>query len=499
LTVCLSAAAFADEFSDCRTGTDLDRVITACTKLIESDGGYIDPSTVPKSLTIGTREPQIGALQLFLSRSGYAVGALDEVYGPATHHAATKAKRDLGLSTQELILHSIRQLSLSIAYYNRGMSRLNKGEDKQALPDFDQSIRLNPSFVEAYANRGVSYANSGQLDRAIADYDEAIRLNPYLAETYADRGVAHSAMGETQRAIEDYDRAIKLDPSLAEAYLNRADALLSEGDYDRAIADSNHAILLEPDLPGGYYNRAVGYAGKGDLVSATIDLRLVVRLFPEDALWRDRALARIAKIEEQQLQPASKQAEAATAAPRTVISDGGVVVTVSSALMNGEPITRIWMEGVIRKGDEKVFDKALLAGGGDPPIVFLNGLDGDVETAVAIGKAIHAKELVTGVVEHSICVSACALVWLGGRTRFAEPGVSIGFRPPGKAGESRQDRHSLVEAYLEQLGFRSGAVSYMSEMEADETRWLGPLDAMRFGIYYEEWDYALEPAGDVAG
>jgi tetratricopeptide (TPR) repeat protein len=500
LAVCVPVAASADEFSDCRTGTDLDRVIAACTKLIDNDGGYIDPSTAPKSLAIGSRGPQIGALQLFLSRSGYAPGALDGVYGSATQRAVSKARRDLRLSVQDLILHSIRQLSLSIAYYNRGSSTLSKGDEERAIPDFDQSIRLNPGFVDAYANRGLAYADGGQLARAIADYDEAIRLDPDLADTYADRGVARTAMGETDKAMEDFDRAIRLDPQLGEAYVNRADAHLHSEDYDGAIADSNQAILLRPDLPEGYYNRAGGYAGKGDLVNATIDLRLVLQLFPEDTAWRDRALARIAEIEKLQVTPPPKPAQSESGAAPTVMTEGGIIVTVTPALANGEPITRISVEGEIRKGDEKVFDRALDAGEGDPPIIFLDSTGGDVETALAIGEMIRDKQLVTGVVEHATCVSACALVWLAGHTRFAEPGVSIGFHAPGKVGSGTVGEWtSLADGYLEQLGFKSGAISYMTEMDAGETRWLGPLDAMRFGIYYEEWDYVLEPAGDVAG
>jgi hypothetical protein len=187
-------------------------------------------------------------------------------------------------------------------------------------------------------------------------------------------------------------------------------------------------------------------------------------------------------------------------APTAVETDGGiVVVTVSDVQVNGEPVTQIAVEGEIRKGDEKVFERALDAGQDYAPVVFLDSTGGDVETAVAIGDIIRARKLVTGVVNQASCISACALVWLAGHTRYAEPGVSIGFHSADKAGETSAEEDAAIGDYLKQLGFKSGAITYMTESDADETRWLGPLDAMRFGIYYEEWDYELEPIPGVAG
>ncbi len=499
LSVHFAAGTAADEFSECRTGADLDQAIAACTKLIDSGGGYFDPSTAPKSLVAGTRGPQIGALQLFLSRSGYAVGNFDGVYGPATRSATTKARRALRLSAQELILHSMRELSLSLAHYTRGTLHLGQGHNGRAISDFDETLKRNPGFVAAYAVRGVAYANAGQLGRALDDYDEAIRIDPYIAETYVDRADARLALDQIGEAIADYDRAIELDPKSAEAYAGRAEARVKKKDYARAIADSNQAILLDPDSAAGYYNRALGYAGNGDLVSATIDLRVILRLFPNQPVWRDRASAQIARIRELQAASVKAVAAAATATPPTIVSRGGIVVKVSSAVINSEPITQLWVEGTISKGDETVFEEALLAGDGDTPIVFLDKLQGDVATAVTIGRLIRANKLATGVIGGSSCISACALVWLAGQTRFAEPGVSIGFQPLGNADGPADERDALITDYLAELGVGSVAISHMTEREGGQTWWLGPLEALRFGIFYEEWDYILQPASEIAG
>ena len=69
----------------------------------------------------------------------------------------------------------------------------------------------------------------------------------------------------------------------------------------------------------------------------------------------------------------------------------------------------------------------------------------------------------------------------------------------GNVDGSEGDHRSLITDYLEELGFGSLAISYMTEMAGGETSWLGPLEALRFGIFYEEWDYVLQLAGDIAG
>ena len=66
---------------------------------------------------------------------------------------------------------------LASAYFNRGVAYGYKGDFDRAVRDFDQAIKINPSY-EAFYSRGLTYSNKGLWDRAIQDYDEAIKLSP---------------------------------------------------------------------------------------------------------------------------------------------------------------------------------------------------------------------------------------------------------------------------------------------------------------------------------
>ena len=45
----------------------------------------------------------------------------------------------------------------AVETYNRGTNLLNSGRYREAIPYFDEAIRLNPRYAEAYNNRGNAY------------------------------------------------------------------------------------------------------------------------------------------------------------------------------------------------------------------------------------------------------------------------------------------------------------------------------------------------------
>jgi tetratricopeptide (TPR) repeat protein len=100
------------------------------------------------------------------------------------------------------------------AYRNRGFARHFLGDNKGAIEDLNQAIKLNQRNALSYIVRGEFRSEAGDKRGAVDDYNCAIKLDPRL-EYYHIRRHARSRIGDNTGALEDLGRIIKLDPDCA--------------------------------------------------------------------------------------------------------------------------------------------------------------------------------------------------------------------------------------------------------------------------------------------
>ena len=62
----------------------------------------------------------------------------------------------------------------AIAHNNRGNAYTAKGDLDRAILDFDQSIKLDPTYAKPFNNRGAVYLRKGEYDLALKSLDQAI-------------------------------------------------------------------------------------------------------------------------------------------------------------------------------------------------------------------------------------------------------------------------------------------------------------------------------------
>jgi lipoprotein NlpI len=144
----------------------------------------------------------------------------------------------------------------------------------------------------AFNDRGVAYLDKGDDDRAIGDYSEAIRIDPEDANAFTHRGAAYRARGDLDLASADYNAAIRIDPKSGKALVGRGDVFSIRGGNDRALADYNEAIRLNPNSPLGYFARGRSYLFAGAVEKALADFNAARAQAPENAylaLWDDIA------------------------------------------------------------------------------------------------------------------------------------------------------------------------------------------------------------------
>jgi tetratricopeptide (TPR) repeat protein len=110
--------------------------------------------------------------------------------------------------------HDIK--NLSIVYNSRGAEYYKKAKYDHALEDYDESIKLNPKYVDPWLGRGMTYNKLEQYDRAIFDLDQAIKLYPKSALSFYIRGLAKQANGDASGGEADIARARRLKPGIGQ-------------------------------------------------------------------------------------------------------------------------------------------------------------------------------------------------------------------------------------------------------------------------------------------
>jgi tetratricopeptide (TPR) repeat protein len=130
------------------------------------------------------------------------------------------------------------------------------GEYEKALADFDQAVRLRPTYPNTWFNRGEIHYEQGRYAEAIADYNNVLRFTPNDADAYTRRGHAFFKLGRYRDALNDYSRAVQLKPDDAMSLLNRGEACLALGLWEQAARDYRQAITLDNTLGRAYQGAA---------------------------------------------------------------------------------------------------------------------------------------------------------------------------------------------------------------------------------------------------
>lgn len=134
-------------------------------------------------------------------------------------------------SLQTLVKTTVRNL------HHRGVNKVQRGDYKGAIEDFNQALQIDSKFFEAYCDRAVAQYSLGDNKSAIADWNQALQIAPNHLDAYDRRGNARAELGDYKGAIQDYTQALAIDPSYADAYYNRGLTRSQLGDNRGAIQD----------------------------------------------------------------------------------------------------------------------------------------------------------------------------------------------------------------------------------------------------------------------
>jgi hypothetical protein len=148
----------------------------------------------------------------------------------------------------------------------------------------------------------------------------------------------------------------------------------------------------------------------------------------------------------------------------------------------------ISVKGDIEDLDLQEFER-VLAENPNAQLVLLESPGGRLEPALEIGKLIRTSGMWTAAFGE--CASACAYIWMAGRSMVVSENTQVGFHSPyeGEDGESVSSvGNALVGAYLNELGFSSNVIAYATSARPNDMQWLSPRDAQLLGLQIAYFD-----------
>lgn len=178
------------------------------------------------------------------------------------------------------------------AYSGRGQAYHKKSQFENAIIDYTEAIRFDPSnrvSCYVYSLRGSVYYEINEFENAIKDYSKAIEINSNfsicsnLFGDYVNRGFAYNSLGQFDFGRKDFETVIKLGFTNAWAYLGRGVSKSGAGQYAKAIPDYDMAIQLMPSYEQAYWSRAIAHVENEDYSKAIVDFDKIIELSPTNA------------------------------------------------------------------------------------------------------------------------------------------------------------------------------------------------------------------------
>lgn len=136
--------------------------------------------------------------------------------------------------------------------------------------------------ARAHTDLGAAYFQKNQLEVALDEFNEAIKIDPSFSSAYNGLGLVHAALGEDSIADRYFQKAIQLDPKNSESRNNYGSFLCAKGRYDESIVEFLAAVKnpLYGTPSVAYTNAGVCAARKKDFVAAETYYKNALQIDP---------------------------------------------------------------------------------------------------------------------------------------------------------------------------------------------------------------------------
>lgn len=199
------------------------------------------------------------------------------------------AEKELGESIKSLA----KSLSLNVknadAHKILGRDLMAIGRFDAAQTEFEQAIHYAPNSSESHYDLGKLFSLQDNWLAARKQFEEVLRLDPSYIEAIDSLGFAQEALGDDSAALQTYQKAIALNEQrhgkFASAHVNLSAYYNRTGDPAQALAYAQKALELDPKSDAAWFQKARAEERQGHLREAADSLTHAVALNPRSSSY----------------------------------------------------------------------------------------------------------------------------------------------------------------------------------------------------------------------
>jgi eukaryotic-like serine/threonine-protein kinase len=235
----------------------------------------------------------------------------DQVLGVTTS-LADNVREALGDNesdtAQRFAMETLSATSLdAVRSYAKGMEALSRSRFNDALQAFSETVTHDAKFGLAYAGMAIASSNMGRQQDAEKYVKEAIALQDGMTERerYRTRGMFYFLTNDYQPCVKEYGDLIAKYSADAAARNNRALCLSKLRDLSTAVEEMRQVVKILPNRALYRVNLATYAAFSGDAATAEQESRAVLEQSP----WALKSLALAQTLQGQVTQTAQTYRE----------------------------------------------------------------------------------------------------------------------------------------------------------------------------------------------
>lgn len=181
------------------------------------------------------------------------------------------------------------------AFLLRGIAKSSLGKFSYAILDYDTSISLYKKDYLPYYIRSESYFDLGRYDESLNDLKIVLKLKPNYSNAFHRLSKNYLNKSDTLKSLLYLDSAILYDPNAFESMMDRVEINLNLKKYGAAISDLNRIVKANPDYQNGlaFIKRGFAYTQIGRFKEGILDYDNYLKKNPSPDVFYFRSIAKL--------------------------------------------------------------------------------------------------------------------------------------------------------------------------------------------------------------